>query len=85
MPLEFTKTTVTLSGACSVEEALPLLEHLQSHRSVRVDMGTCTHMHTAILQVLLAVRPKIAALPQDEFLAVWLSQTLGNPRGKRAR
>jgi len=83
MPFQFAKNMVTAEESCTVEDALPLLEFLQSHRGAKVDLGPCTHLHTAVLQVLLAAKPKITALPREAFLARWLSQTLGPP-GRKA-
>ena len=91
MPFKFAQNTAigeflaTAEGVCTVEEALPLLEFLQSHRTARIGLDSCTHLHTAILQVLLAVRPPIAALPQETFLARWLSPMLETPEKKAAR
>jgi hypothetical protein len=76
MPLNFTRDTVTADGAAIVEDALTLLEFLQSHANAKVDLGACTHLHTAVLQVLLAARPEIVALPREAFLARWLAQAL---------
>jgi hypothetical protein len=76
MPLNFTEDTVTADGAAIVEDALTLLEFLQSHANAKVDLGSCTHLHTAVLQVLLAATPEIVALPREAFLARWLSQAL---------
>ena len=83
MAFTFTKNTATADGTCTVEDALPLLEFLQSHRAAKVDLGSCTQLHTAVLQVLLAVRPKIAALPREAFLARWLAPAFAPP-GKKA-
>lgn len=76
MPMRFGKTTVVFEEGCTVEEALPLLEFLQAHPNSRVNLRTCTHMHTAVLQVLMAVAPKVAALPEEDFLRRWLTPLL---------
>lgn len=72
MAFSFAEDVAIADGACVVEDALTLLEFLQSHGNAKVDLGSCTHLHTAVLQVLLATRPKIVALPQERFLARWL-------------
>jgi hypothetical protein len=76
MPLRFAKNTVVFEEVCAVEEALPLLEFLQAHPTARVNLRACTHMHTAILQVLMALAPKVAALPTEAFLQRWLAPAL---------
>lgn len=76
MPLRFGKNTVAFDDGCLVEEALALLEFLQVHPAARVNLRGCTHMHTAILQVLMALGPKITALPDEPFLQRWLTPPL---------
>ncbi|PKU26612.1 hypothetical protein [Telmatospirillum siberiense] len=85
MPFTFTKNTVTAKETCTVEDALPLLEFLQSHPHAKINLGPCDHLHTAILQVLLAARPQITQMPGDPPLAHWLTQTLGSPARKTAK
>lgn len=82
MPFNFTKSTAVAGESCTVEDALPLLEFLIANRGAKVDLGPCTNLHTAVLQVLLAAQPKIAALPQEAFLARRLSQILPPPAKK---
>ncbi|KJS42468.1 MAG: hypothetical protein VR70_04145 [Rhodospirillaceae bacterium BRH_c57] len=76
MPLRFGKNIVVFEEGGAVEEALPLLEYLQTHPGARVDLRACTHMHTAIVQVLMALGPKIAAVPTEPFLHRWLTPLL---------
>ncbi len=45
---------VILEGACSVEDAEPVLRLLQANPPPAVDWTTCSHLHTAVIQVLLA-------------------------------
>ena len=78
MPLNFANDTVTADAVPTVEDALPLLEYLQSQAGARVDLGACTHLHTAVLQVLMAARPTMVTLPRDAFLARWLPGVLGD-------
>lgn len=77
MPLNFAGDTAVADGACLVEDALGLLEFLQADGGAKVDLGSCTHVHTAVLQVLFAARPEIVALPREAFLARWLPRALG--------
>lgn len=76
MPIRFDKNSVILEGACTVEEALPLLEHLQLHRKAKVAMHACTHLHSAVLQVLMGTHPAISSLPEEDFMRRWLSPAL---------
>jgi hypothetical protein len=73
MALIFGEDMVQIDGVCGVDEAMPLLEFLQTNGEARVDMLTCTHLHSAALQVLMVVATRVAALPEEEFLAQWLT------------
>lgn len=76
MPIRFGKNSVTMDGACTVEEALPLLEYLQTHPQAKVAMRACTALHSAVLLVLLALRPKLSSQPDEPFLRRWVVPAL---------
>lgn len=63
---------IRLEGECRVEEAEPLLALLQEDAGREVDLGGAGALHTAVVQVLFALRPRIRGLPQDGFLTHWL-------------
>lgn len=69
MPIRFENDLAALEGACAVEEAEPLLEWARATIRPTVDLSACTHMHAAVLQVLLAARARVAVPPTDAFLA----------------
>jgi len=78
MPLVFTETEARFEDVCTVEDALPLLEFLKNSDAPQVDLSACTYLHTALLQLLLSARPRIAAPPADPSLARWVEPLL-NP------
>jgi hypothetical protein len=78
MPLTFGEDTILIEGVCGVEEAMPLLEFLQTHGAARIDMRACTHLHSATLQVLMASAERVTDLPEEEFLRRWLTPVLGS-------
>lgn len=80
MPVRFGKNSVTMDGHCAVEEALPLLEYLQGHGQAKVTMRACTAMHSAVLLVLIATRPKIGSLPDEPFMRRWFGPALTGSR-----
>jgi hypothetical protein len=80
MPLVFTETQVRFEAVCTVEDALPLLEYLKANAAPEVDLSACTHLHTALLQLLLAVRPRLASPPADPTLARWVAPLLSDAR-----
>ncbi len=65
-------TTVHLEGRCHVEDAEPLLRHLLELEVALVDLSSAEHLHTAVLQVLMASRPKIVGGDPSSFACRWL-------------
>ncbi|MGU3493686.1 hypothetical protein ACLBXM_06545 [Xanthobacteraceae bacterium A53D] len=61
-------THVGLEGACRVEDAEPLTALLQREPRPIVDLSSCTAIHSAIVQVLLAFRPELRGAPADAFI-----------------
>lgn len=59
---------VTLEGQVTVEDAEALLQALRATADPVVDLAACEHIHAAALQVLLALRPKLASAPADAAL-----------------
>jgi hypothetical protein len=78
MPLVCTATQARFEAACTVEDALPLLEFLKGAAPLEVDLSDCTYLHTALLQLLLAARPALARPPTDPTLARWVIPLLAD-------
>ncbi|GAA4656996.1 hypothetical protein [Kineococcus glutinatus] len=72
MPLQLGRRTAVLTGALVVEDAEPLATWLRATGEARVDLADCEHLHTAVLQALLAARVKVGAPPADAFLRAWV-------------
>lgn len=64
---------IILDGKCPVEDAEPLLELLQATPSASLDWGRCSHIHTAVFQVVLAARPALAGSCGDAWIERWAS------------
>lgn len=58
-----------LEGVAGVEDAEALLAWLREQPQPAVALAECEHAHAAVLQVLLALRPRIASRPADPLLA----------------
>ena len=56
-----------------MEEAEVLANWLREQARPAVHLGKCEEIHAAVLQVLLALRPRIAALPSDPWLRAALA------------
>lgn len=76
MPIEYKKNQAVFRDMASVDEAEGLLEWLQNKPAARVDLGGCTHLHPANLQVLMAASSCIAVWPADANLRAWLETAL---------
>ncbi len=69
---------IRLSGRCGVEEAEALLRALADAPESRVVLAA-ERIHTAIWQVLLALRPRVAGAAPDPFSARHLLPLLARP------
>jgi hypothetical protein len=75
--------TVALVGACSVEDAEALLQLLQSTPAAPCDWTRCSHLHTAVVQVMLAARPALIGPCGDAWIEQWVSQQLGSETARQ--
>lgn len=76
MGIKYEKNIARLTDFVSVEDAEGLLEWLQIQPKRKLDLSHCKHLHTANLQVLMALRPNISAWPEDAALAAWVRGAL---------
>lgn len=69
---------ILLEGACPIEDAEALLRRLSDDPDALVDWSACEQAHTAVVQVLMAARPRFVGSPTEQFLrrhvAVQVSQ-----------
>lgn len=72
MVLELKKTLAHLSEEVAVQEAEALLEWIQANPKGKLVLTDCTHLHTAVLQVILRTGVAIQKPPTDPDLALWL-------------
>jgi hypothetical protein len=71
--------TLHLEGACPVEAAEEVMQVLSDGGIEAVDLHDCTHLHTAVLQVLLHARLPILRLPAGPLLQAWLAPLAAAP------
>jgi hypothetical protein len=72
MSVEAAADGVRLVGECGVEDAEAVLAALSGRPEATVDVSAAGHMHSAVFQVLLILRPKLVGTPQEAFFANWL-------------
>ncbi len=71
---------VILEGACTVEDAEPLLQLLQTTPAPAVDWTICSHLHTAVVQVILASGIAPIGPCGDAWVGQWLAPELAQKR-----
>jgi len=76
MPISYKKTVAIFDGVCAVEDAETLWNWLLEHPKGKVNLKNCTHIHSAIFQVLMKAQPIPSSLPEDEVLSAWVSPVL---------
>jgi len=65
--------TIALEGPCPVEDAEPLLQLLQATPGARCDWTRCGHLHSAVIQVILAVCPAMVGPCGDPWIEQWIA------------
>ena len=59
---------IILEGRCRVEDAETLLAALQEQPHALVQLDTAETIHSAVIQVLLAAKPRLKGLVKHRFL-----------------
>lgn len=67
---------IELGGACPGGDAEPLLQLLLADPGATVDWRGCQGAHTAVVQVLMAVKPKLLGPPADARLKDWVAPVI---------
>jgi len=88
MGLNLNHKIARFSGICPVEDAGALHAWVQAQERPRADLSDCEHLHTALLQILLARHVEVTGLPKDPWLREWLAPLVraarAAPRGIEA-
>lgn len=79
MPIQYAPGIAHLVDQCAVEEAIELAEWLQATPDATLDLSECVHMHAAVLQTILALKPQIGTGFGNEQLTRWLGQYVVSP------
>ena len=69
---------IRLAGDCHVEDAEPLAALLEGHGERTVDLASARRLHSAVVQALLVLRPRVEGEPAEPFLADHLLPALQN-------
>lgn len=81
MALQFDDQVATLAGTVTVEEAETLSNWLKAQQDAErgqpaVNLSDCEHVHAAVLQTLLALKPALVGTPANAYLKEVLSAAL---------
>jgi hypothetical protein len=72
MTVRYLKKYAALEGPVAADDAEALAQWLLRQPAPAVHLGRCEHLHGAVLQVLLALRPRVTTPPADARLAAVL-------------
>ena len=67
---------IELAGTCPSADAEPLLRLLLSMPGARVDWRGCHGAHAAVVQVLMAAKPKLLGPAADRSLGRWVAPAI---------
>jgi hypothetical protein len=65
-----------LSEHVGIDDVESLVEAMATAPSAALDLARCTHLHTAVVQLLMVAARPIVAWPTDPGLAAWLRAAL---------
>ncbi|MCM2475041.1 hypothetical protein HGO38_16295 [Rhizobium sp. CG5] len=74
MPAKFDTTKAELYENCTVEDAEPIFDWLRKTAAGVLDVAHVTHLHTAVLQTIMATGNTVGGLPADHFVAECIRQ-----------
>ncbi|MBF0562306.1 MAG: hypothetical protein HQL37_09850 [Alphaproteobacteria bacterium] len=74
MPILYGGEIAQFLDVCAVDEALDFIEWLRGQSRPKIDLESCTHLHTALFQLIVAMQPEINSLPGNPFLFRCLSE-----------
>ena len=69
MGIRYLKKHASLEDIVTVEDAEALFDWLKQQTKPAVNLSKCVHLHAAVLQVLLMVRPKVVGAVSDPLLS----------------
>lgn len=69
MGIRYLKKHAALEDIVTVEDAETLQHWLKNQSKPAVNLSKCKHLHAAVLQVLLALKPQVHGEVPDPWLA----------------
>jgi len=78
MPIKYKKTVVLCEGHCEIEEADELLAWFIENPKGKINFKQLTQLHTALLQVIMAIQPQVSSWPENLHVCAWLKRMFHN-------
>jgi hypothetical protein len=78
MPIRVDDNAIRLLGSCDHEDVELLLAALASKPDRPIDLTLATHLHGAVLQVLLRSKRAMVGEARDAFIQTWLVPVLNS-------
>ena len=72
MSVEVVGDIVRIVGNAPVSDAEPVLAALLDDPLRTIDLTRAAHLHSAVIQILLAVRPRITGKPSYPFFTAYV-------------
>ena len=69
--------SIVLEGECPAEDAEALVQMLQETPAAAIDWSACNRLHTAVIQVLLAVNARTVGDCGDPWMHKWAGSVFG--------
>ena len=73
---------IRLEGRCHVEDAEPLLVLLQAQPGKVVDCAGAETLHTAVIQILIALGCPVSGATSDGFVRRWVAPAFTKERAR---
>ncbi len=67
MAIEYQDHTAILKDVCTIEEGEQFFEWIKNQDSPKIKLAEVQHIHTAIVQTILYLKPTIEGLEEDSF------------------
>lgn len=81
MSIEITGEAIRIVGNAPVADAEPVLAALIENSARVVDLTSAAHLHSAIIQILLALKPGIVGVPSHHFFTTYVLPQLDRRQG----
>lgn len=76
MGIDYKKNRAYFKDTVTLDDAEPLLNWLQKQKKAEISFFKVSHIHTAVLQVLMAGEFVVTAWPKDKILQSWVKGAL---------